>query len=67
MKWHANDIPVLKNVRIQTIIFLLSVFVIMSHFDSVLWENNNVRHDEVTAVLFLREHKILAQSLGYFF
>lgn len=31
MKWHANGIPVLRNVRIQTIIFLLSVFVIMSH------------------------------------
>lgn len=31
MKWHAIGIPVLENVRIQTIIFLLSVFFIMSH------------------------------------
>lgn len=30
MKWHANGIPILENVRIQTIIFLLSVFFIMS-------------------------------------
>lgn len=49
MKWRANGIPVPKNVRIQTIIFLLSVFVIMSHililccekiitFDMMKWQ-----------------------------
>lgn len=49
MKWHANGIPILKNVRIQTIIFLRLVFVVMSHililccekiitFDMMKWQ-----------------------------
>lgn len=44
-----------------------SVFHYELHFDSGLWGNNNVRHDEVTAVLFLCERKILATLFRFFF